>query len=145
MADQYRYRIARLWLDGPNAGDVDTFAENLPGLPHNLHFDAMGLLWVGLYQGRNATLDAVSPRPRLKQILAKLPPSAVGGPGRVKDGKPGRGAVLALDAEGKPVHYLAEPPARVDTISAAVRHGDTLYVSTLTGDAILRMKVPDRN
>jgi len=30
-----------------------------------------------------------------------------------------------------------------DTVSAAVRHDDVLYVSTLTGDAILRLPVPD--
>lgn len=139
IADQYRFRIARLWLAGPRAGEVDAFAENLPGLPHNIHFDADGLLWVGLFQGRNATLDRVSPRPRLKQLLAKLPASVVAGPDRVRAGRPGRGAVVALDAAGQPVRYLAGPPSRVDTISAAVRHQDTLYVSTLTGDAILRL------
>jgi len=30
VADQYRYRIARLWLTGAAAGQVDTFAEILP-------------------------------------------------------------------------------------------------------------------
>lgn len=118
------------------------FAENLPGLPHNIHFDAEGLLWVGLYLGRDATLDRVSPHRRIKQILAKLPASVVAGPERVRDGKVGRGALIALDAAGRPVHYFAGPPSRVDTISAAIRQGDTLYVSTLTGDALLRMTVP---
>ncbi|PZS25198.1 MAG: hypothetical protein DLM58_22830 [Pseudonocardiales bacterium] len=45
------------------------------------------------------------------------------------------------DPEGQPVRYLAGPPSRVDTVSATVRHGDTLYVSTLTGDAILRLQL----
>ncbi|HEV7648620.1 MAG TPA: SMP-30/gluconolactonase/LRE family protein [Actinophytocola sp.] len=142
VADQYRYRIARLWLSGPDKGRVDTFADNLPGLPHNLHFDADGLLWAGLYQGRNATLDGLSPRPRLKNLLAKLPAAAVAGPDRVRDGKPGRGAVISLDAQGNPVRYLASPPSRVDTVSAVVRHRDRIYVSTLTGDAILRVRLP---
>jgi len=141
IADQYRCRIAPLWLTGPRAGKVDTFAENLPGLPHNIHCDADGVLWVGLYQGRHATLDRISPRPWLKQLLAKLPAGVVAGPERVRDGKPGRGAVVALDSAGQPVRYLAGPPSRVDTISAAVRHGDTLHVSTLTGDAILRLSL----
>lgn len=141
VADQFRYRIARLWLAGPRAGALDSFAENLPGLPHNIHYDAQGLLWVGLYQGRNATLDGISPRPRLKNVLAKLPAVVVAGPERVRDGVPGRGAVVALDPDGRPVRYLAGPPSRVDTVSAAVRHGDTLYVSTLTGDAILRVRL----
>jgi len=139
VADQYRYRITRLWITGPTAGRVDQFAENLPGLPHNLHYDAEGLLWAGLYQLRNATLDRISPRPRLKEFLAKLPPVVVAGPERVRDGKPGRGGVIALDPAGQVVHYLAEPPSRVDTVSAAVRYRDTLYISTLTGDAILRV------
>ncbi|MGH8794016.1 MAG: SMP-30/gluconolactonase/LRE family protein [Stackebrandtia sp.] len=142
VADQYRYRIARLWLAGPNAGTVDGFAENLPGLPHNIHYDADGLLWVGLYQLRSPVLDRISPRPRLKSVIAKLPASVVAGPERLPDRKPGRGAVVALDPDGKPVHYLAGPPARVDTVSTAVRHQDTLYVSTLTGDAILRLRLP---
>lgn len=143
VADQYRFRIARLWLTGPRTGQVDSLAENLPGLPHNIHYDAEGLLWVGLYMGRNATLDQISPRPWLKQVLAKLPASVVAGPERLRDGKTGRGALISLDPQGEPVHYLAGPPTRVDTISGAVRHGDTLYVSTLTGDAILRLPVPN--
>jgi sugar lactone lactonase YvrE len=139
VADQYRYRIARLWIAGPQAGRCDTFAANLPGLPHNIHYDSDGLLWVGLYQGRSSTLDRISPRPRLKSLLAKLPASAIAGPERVKEGHPGRGAVIALDAHGHPVHYLAGPPARIDTISGVVRHGNDLYIGTLTGDAILRV------
>lgn len=144
VADQYRFRIARFWLTGPHAGEIDAFAENLPGLPHNIHFDSEGLLWVGLYLGRNVAPDRVSPRPLLKPILAKLPASVVAGPEQLRDGKFGRGALIALDPDGQPVHYFAGPPSRVDTISAAVRHEDTLYVSTLTGDAILRMTVPDQ-
>ncbi|MGQ0840062.1 SMP-30/gluconolactonase/LRE family protein [Actinokineospora sp.] len=142
VADQYRYRIARLWLTGPDAGRIDTFAENLPGLPHNMRYDADGVLWVGLYQGRDATLDRISPRPGLKRIIAKLPATAVAGPERIAEGKPGRGAVIALDQAGRPVRYFAGPPSRVDTVSAVVRHGNSLYVSTLTGDAILRLRLP---
>ncbi len=139
VADQYRYRIVRLWLAGPRAGQTDDFATNLPGLPHNLHFDAEGLLWVGFYLERNAMLDRACPSPRLKKVMAKLPMVLVEGPMRVPDGKPGRGSLVALDATGAIVHYLAGAPARVDTVSGAVRHGDQLYVSTLTGDAILRL------
>lgn len=142
VADQYRYRIARLWLTGERAGEVDTFADNLPGLPHNIHYDDAGLLWVGLYQLRSATLDRISPHPHLKSQIAKLPPVAVAGPEHVPAGKPGRGGVIALDHDGAPIHFLAAPPARVDTISAAVRHHNVLYVSTLTGDAILRLALP---
>ncbi len=85
VADQYRYRIARLWLTGPQAGQVDSFAENLPGFPHNLHYDTDGVLWVGLYQGRSATLDRISFRPRLKRVLAKLPATVVAGPVRIAE------------------------------------------------------------
>lgn len=141
VADQYRYRIARLWLQGPTAGSVDTFADNLPGLPHNLHFDTDGDLWAGLYRLRDATLDRVSPHSAIKRLLAKLPPRAVAGPERLRDAKPGRGGVVCLDRAGRIVHFLGSPPARVDTISAAIRHGDDLYVGTLTGDAILRVRL----
>lgn len=137
VADQYRYRLARLWLTGADAGRVDTFADNLPGLPHNIHFDDEGLLWVGLYRLRDATLDRISGHPRVKNLLAKLPPWAVAGPERLREGKPGRGGVVALDGQGGVVHFLTTPPSRVDTVSAAVQHGDRLYVGTLTGDAIL--------
>ena len=41
------YRITRLWLTGPKRGKRETFIDNLPGYPDNIHRDATGLYWVG--------------------------------------------------------------------------------------------------
>jgi sugar lactone lactonase YvrE len=141
VADQYRYRVMRHWLFGPRVGDTEVFVDNLPGFPHNLHFDEDGLLWVGLYQGRDALVDWLAPHPQLKRLVAHLPERLLSGPEHPRPTARGKGSVLALDRTGTIVHSLANPPARVNTVSAALHHRGVLYVGTLTGDAVLRLRL----
>ncbi|AET00433.1 putative strictosidine synthase transcription factor WD40-like family [Medicago truncatula] len=42
------FRILRLWLHGPNAGQVNTFAV-LPGYPDNIRRNSDGQFWVALH------------------------------------------------------------------------------------------------
>ncbi|KAK7244456.1 hypothetical protein RIF29_39278 [Crotalaria pallida] len=48
VAETTTCRILRLWLHGPNAGQVDTFAE-LPGFPDNVRRNSEGQFWVALH------------------------------------------------------------------------------------------------
>ncbi|KAJ1404179.1 Strictosidine synthase, conserved region [Sesbania bispinosa] len=48
VAETTTCRILRLWLHGPNAGQVDTFAV-LPGFPDNVRRNSEGQFWVALH------------------------------------------------------------------------------------------------
>jgi sugar lactone lactonase YvrE len=48
VAETSTRRILRLWLHGPNAGQVDTFAV-LPGYPDNVRRNSEGQFWVALH------------------------------------------------------------------------------------------------
>ncbi|KAE8660107.1 Protein STRICTOSIDINE SYNTHASE-LIKE 10 [Hibiscus syriacus] len=51
VAETAACRILRLWLRGPNAGNVDVFAE-LPGFPDNIRRNTKGEFWVALHSKR---------------------------------------------------------------------------------------------
>ncbi len=70
-----RYRIRRLWLRGPLAGQHDLFAENLPGFPDNVTRSPRGSFWVALYGPRSAELDRLLPQPFLRKVIWRLPRS----------------------------------------------------------------------
>ncbi|KAG8372085.1 hypothetical protein BUALT_Bualt12G0029800 [Buddleja alternifolia] len=48
VAETTTLRITRFWLQGPNAGKTDTFAE-LPGFPDNIRRNSEGDFWVALH------------------------------------------------------------------------------------------------
>ncbi|MDX1994612.1 MAG: SMP-30/gluconolactonase/LRE family protein [bacterium] len=138
VADQYRYRIVRYWLQGEQAGSWDYLVENLPGFPHNIHFDEDGILWVALNQGRNALADLLHPYPFLKNQVAKLPGSLfVGSQTRPEDVR-GTAMVLALNTDSEILLSLQNQPATWLSVSAAYRSGDSLYMAPLDGSGVLR-------
>ncbi|CAK8543109.1 unnamed protein product [Lathyrus sativus] len=48
VAETSTHRILRLWLHGPKAGQVDTFAV-VPGFPDNIRRNSEGQFWVALH------------------------------------------------------------------------------------------------
>lgn len=126
--ETYRYRIRRYWLKGSKAGTSDLFLKDLPGFPDNLSRDPeTGHFWVALYTVRNPKLDALHPRPFLKNQLAKLP--------RLFWPKPEPyGLILEVDEQGKIVRSLHDPDGRrVRGITSVERSGDKLYLGSLGG------------
>jgi sugar lactone lactonase YvrE len=145
VADQYRYRIKRYWLTGPNAGREDIFTDRLPGFVHNLYLDDQNVLWVALYMGRSAIADSLAGNPFLKQQLAKLPTSLFNNPTIDRnEALRGDGSVLAMDLKGNPLLSLQNPPRQLHTLSTAVYHQGFVYMGTITGGPVIRYKLKQR-
>ncbi|MGF1662592.1 MAG: SMP-30/gluconolactonase/LRE family protein [Kineosporiaceae bacterium] len=144
VADTYRYRIQRYWLGGDREGTVDTFADNLPGLPHNIAHAEDGTLWVGVYGGRMPLIDRIQSQPFLKEQLAKLPSSwfLQSGDPEATDRR-GIGSALALSGDGEILASLQNPPPGMHTLASAVPHRGNLYLGTITGGPLLRVPAPD--
>lgn len=127
-----RYRVQRLWLAGPRAGETEIFIDNLPGFPDNLHSNGRGIYWLALVSPRKAIVDGLAGWPFLRKIIYRLPEVVKPGPDR-------HGLVFGLNEEGRVVYNLQDPSGAFFETSGALEHDGWLYVGSLSNDAIGRL------
>ncbi|UCG25502.1 MAG: SMP-30/gluconolactonase/LRE family protein [Chloroflexota bacterium] len=135
LAETSRYRLQRVWLSGPKAGQAEIFVDNLPGFPDNLHGNGQGLFWLALSSTRKSIVDNTAGRPFVRKILYRLPDAIQPKPER-------HGIVLALDSDGQVVHNLQDATGKVGITSGAVEHEGMVYVGSLEDEHIARVPVP---
>lgn len=136
VAETTRYRLLRRWLKGARAGELEVFADNLPGFPDGVSFNGRDGFWVALFTRRNATLDALLPHPALRKVLLRLPAALTPEPDHY-------GLALKLDLDGRTVTSLhAATSSAYAPITNAVEHGDFLYLASLHDHGIARMPLP---
>ena len=135
--ETYRYRITRYWLAGPEAGTSDVFVDNLPCIPDGVSSNRRGTFWVACFTVRNERADALQPRPFMKSLLVKLPPSLWPQPEPY-------GSVLQLDEEGTIVASFQDPGGEViPEVTSAEEHDGWLYLGNLKRDFGARWKLPE--
>lgn len=127
-----RYRVLRVWLDGPKAGTSEPFVEALPGFPDNITAGRDGRFWVGLVSPRNPIVDALAGRPFLRKVVQRLPEL-------LKPKPVAYGHLIALDAQGRVVQDLQDPEGGYPMTTGAVETDDYLYVSSLTAPVLGRL------
>lgn len=135
VAETFAYRITRLWLTGPRAGERDTFVDRLPGFPDNLDLADDGTLWVGIPSRRSGVLDATLPYPWLRRALSRIPMALQPIPAPY-------GFVLGFGSDGQLRHNLQDPSGRVHAVTSATPIGDELVLGTLHGNALVRLPRP---
>lgn len=135
VAETGRFRIQRLWLEGPRAGTVEPFFENLPGFPDNLAFTDDGRLWVALPVRRNPGYDLLMPRPRLRKLAFRLRamPS--------KSMSDESAFVVCLDADGRVVDQLQGSAGVYDHLTGVRERDGWLYLGALREDAVARIRL----
>jgi len=132
-----KYRVARLWLEGPRRGERDVLIDNLPGFPDGISAGSGGVFWLALASPRDALLDATLPHPFARRVIARLP--------KLLQPAPRRHAwVLGVDAEGRVVHDLqhAAPDSFSPVTSVEERDG-RLYLGSLSYPGFARAPAPD--
>lgn len=135
VTETARYRVKRHWLKGPSAGTTEVFVDNLPGFPDGVSSDG-DRFWVALASPRNPLLDLLAPHPVLRGAVTKLPEAVQPAPAR-------HAWVIGLDEQGEITHDLQDPRAlRYATITSVQRHGDWLYLGSLSEPAAARLPVP---
>lgn len=137
VAETGAYRIMRYWLVGPNKGSAEVFMDNLPGLPDNINYDGEGVFWVALYTPRDALLDWLADKPRLRKIVYKIP--------SFMQPKPAHHAfVIGVNAEGEVLYNLQDDAKQAFApVTSVRREGNFLYFGSLTQPAIGRLAVPE--
>ncbi|WP_286196634.1 SMP-30/gluconolactonase/LRE family protein [Tropicibacter sp. R15_0] len=75
-----RFRIMRYWLEGPRAGSLDVFADNLPRLPDGLALDpSSNELYVALSSRRSDQIDGLISQPGfVRNAFLRIPPFLFG-------------------------------------------------------------------
>ena len=135
VAETGAYRLTRVWLTGPRAGQRDVFHDT-PGFPDNIASDDKGRIWVAVATPRNPTLDLLHRTPPiLRKIMWRLPDRLQPKPARTT-------CVLALDEDGEVVHALAGTSPSFHMITGLRVRGDQLYVASLAESAIGVMTLP---
>lgn len=131
------YRITRFWMKGDRSGQVETFAENLPGFPDNVTFNGTDRFWVALYQPRDPLLDKLGPIPFLRTVIARLPLSWLPIGAR-------QGFVLGLDLDGKVVEqYRFGGKGAYGPVTSVIERDGMLYLGSLSDTAIGRISLAD--
>jgi len=136
VAETWKYRIQRYWLNGPSAGRAEVFVDNLPGFPDGVSTGSDGRFWVALFAPRSDVLDSVLPRPFLRKVIWRLPTWVRPGPAH-------HGFVLGLDADGNPTTTLQDTAASAYApITSVQEHAGQLYLGSLEAQGFARMPSP---
>ena len=109
--------ILRLWLHGPNAGNVDVFAELL-GFLDNVRRNSRREFWVALHAKSELFASWIMSTSWVGNTLLKLPLSfkkldslLVGGKAHaaaIKLGEEGKNLEVFEDSEGKTIRFISE-------------------------------------
>ena len=136
FAESAGYRISRYWLTGPNADTVESFADNLAGLPDSMSLGTDQLVWVGIVAPRSALLDAFLPRPGfLRTLLWNLPSTA----------RPAAASfawVMAFDLRGRVVHDLRNDSDSYDFVTSAAEYNGIVIAASQFATDILQIALP---
>ncbi|HYS39341.1 MAG TPA: SMP-30/gluconolactonase/LRE family protein [Pseudonocardiaceae bacterium] len=136
VAETGAYRISRVWLTGPKAGQHDVLIDNLPGFPDNISTGTDGRLWVAIASPRNPVLDWAHARsPLLRKAIWAMP--------HQWQPKPKRTAwVLAVDATGKIVADLQSGGDRYHLVTGVREHNGKLYLGSLAEQSVAVLALP---
>lgn len=161
VAETGKYRIRRVWLTGPSAGQSDMFIENLPGFPDGLSSNARAAgssagpggsanpaegadkpvtrndkFWLALVTPRQALFDRLLPHPFLRKVVYRLPKSLQPAPQRYS-------FVLGLDAQGRVTDNLQNGSSDCYAqIANVIEHNGSLYFGSIGEDTVGRFKLP---
>lgn len=135
VCETARYRIARIWLQGDRKHLVETYVDNLPGFPDNITLSPRDTWWIALFSIRKPLLDAVHPYAFLKDTLAALPEA-------LRPKHIPYGLVFEMNMSGHLLRSFHDETGRsVRDTSSALEHEGYLYVGTLNGTSIARVKL----
>ena len=130
------YRVHRVWLTGPKAGQSEIFIDNLPGFPDGITSNGKDKFWLALVTPRDKTLDKLLPLPFLRKVVMRLPVFLQPAPKRYS-------FVLGLDPNGKVTDNLQNSsPDCYAQIANAVERGGSLYFGSIGESTVGRYRLP---
>jgi sugar lactone lactonase YvrE len=137
VAETMSYRIRRIFLSGPRAGENDVFVDNLPGFPDNIRWSpARRAFWIALAAPREPAIDALGPWPFVRKVLARLPELLQPAPKR-------HAWALAVDEEGRTVANVQDAsPASYSPLTSVIERDGFLYFGSFVHYGVGRVRAP---
>ncbi len=136
VAETGHYRILKHWLSGELQGQTEVLVDNLPGFPDNIKNGMNGRFWIGFAAPRNQLLDQLSDQPYVRKIVQRLPPG-------VRPKAEPFSHVIAINGDGQVLMNLHDPAARFPTLTGVLETRRYLYLTTLFGHSLPRIKKSD--
>lgn len=126
-------RCKKYIREGEKQGTLESFADNLPGMPDNIRYDDEGHYWIAFSTSPKPYWDIALRYPFIRKGLAIIT-RYIGRPHMEKNG--GLGAV---DLEGNLVAHYYDP--KLSMISVGNKIGNYLYVGSLHAPHILSLNL----
>ncbi len=136
IAETSRYRIRKLWISGPRAGEHAVLVDNLPGFPDGISTGTDDTYWIAIASPRNSVLDAAADKPWLRRLIVRLPDAVQPAPERTA-------RAIGIDGEGRVKHDLFDPTgASLHVVTSVQERDGWLYLGSLVDDALARVRRP---
>ncbi|KAK4266079.1 hypothetical protein QN277_027051 [Acacia crassicarpa] len=133
VCETWRHRCLRHWLKGEKKGKTETFIDNLPGGPDNIHLAPDGSFWVALVQATSEEMGFVHSSKLLKHLVASFPRSL----GNVVRGAHKKAMVANVGTDGKIIRIFDDSEGKVMTfVTSALEFEDHLYLGSLNSNFI---------
>lgn len=136
VTESSRLRMSRCWTDGPQAGESEIVADNLPGIPDNVDRDEDGNYWVAIPALRTGLIERIQRHPRLARQMGRIPEWLL--ESSLVNSIDPYGLVLQMDADGEIHHSLHDPDGGTAGITSATPHQRALYLGRVYGDGVYR-------
>ena len=134
VAETGSCRLQRVWLTGERAGQTGLFTDDIGGHPDNVALGSDGLLWVAIAGPRAAVLERVQRLPSAVRAVARRIPD------RLQPRPDPTIGVVAVDETGRVVHEIRGLLAGFEMLSAVREAGGTLWLGSLTSDALATLQ-----
>jgi len=131
-----KYRVHRVWLNGPKQGQSEIFIDNLPGFPDGILSNGRDKFWLALVTPRDPVFDRLLPHPVMRKLVMRLPAFMQPAPKRFS-------FVLGLDMKGGVVANLQDGSKECYAeIANVVEHNGMLYFGSIGEAAVGRIPLP---
>jgi sugar lactone lactonase YvrE len=123
--------LRRLPLRGDGDG-TSTVLLDLPAYPDNMSSVGDGTYWIALPSPRLAIAERLLPHPFVRRLAALMPDRLQPQPMR-------HSSVALVDGDGTVLRTIHGPAGRYVMATGVRQHGQTLWLSSLTGPGIARV------
>lgn len=132
------FRILRLYLRGPKAGQSEVVQDAMPGMCDGMDRDQQGRIWCAMYAPRTGFITWLHENPWIKHLLLRLPLNWIP--------QPNATGIMALSPDARHVLYSAwyDGPKITHMASAIEGPDGYLYLAAFSRQhlGVTRMKNP---
>ncbi|KAI5319832.1 hypothetical protein L3X38_039540 [Prunus dulcis] len=126
-------RCRKYYVQGEKKGSVETFIDQLPGLPDNIRYDGEGHYWIALSMAPTLAWDLAVRYPFIRKVMGIME-KYTGRPSVEKNG-----GVLAVDLDGNLISHYYDPG--LSLVSSVIKIGNHIFCGSIIHPYMLRLNI----